>query len=46
MQTTTTMDYFDYGPQPSVAAPPAATVTDMTSELVGSAAKTLSQLGC
>jgi hypothetical protein len=46
VQTTTTMDYFDYGPQPSVAAPPATTVTDMTSELVGSAAKTLSQLGC
>jgi hypothetical protein len=46
VQTTTTMDYFDYGPQPAVAAPPAATVTNMTSQLVASAARTLAALGC
>jgi hypothetical protein len=46
LQTTTTIDYFDYGAQPAVAPPPAAAVTDMTSQLVASAARSLSALGC
>jgi hypothetical protein len=46
VQTATTIDYYDYGPQPPVAAPPSADVTNMTGPLVASAGAALSPLGC
>ena len=46
VRTTTTVDYYDYGPQPAVAAPAASSVTDMTGQLVSLATRSLSQFGC
>jgi hypothetical protein len=43
---TTTIDFFGFGSQPRVTAPPALSVTDMTSQLVASATRSLSLLGC
>jgi hypothetical protein len=43
---TITMDYFDYGRQPAVSAPPAAFTQTLPSQLATPASQALSQLGC
>jgi hypothetical protein len=46
VRTTTTVDYYDYGPQVAVGAPSPSSVTDMTGQLVSLATRSLSQFGC
>jgi hypothetical protein len=43
---TASMDFYDFGRQPAVAAPPAGEVTDITSTLAAQMAKSAQQLGC
>lgn len=42
---TVAMDFYDYGRQPAVSAPPASQVTDVTSTLASQAASAAAQLG-
>jgi hypothetical protein len=46
VRTTTTVEYYDYGPQAPVAAPSSSSVTDWTAQLVSLATRSLSQFGC
>jgi hypothetical protein len=43
---TVSVDFYDFGRQPSVTAPPAGEVTDITSTLAAQQAKSAQQLGC
>jgi hypothetical protein len=46
IDATVSMDLYDFGRQPAVAAPPPSEVTDMTSTLAAQIAKSTQQLGC
>jgi hypothetical protein len=45
-EVTMSMDFYDYGRQPAVTAPPASQVTDLTSRLASQASSNVAQLGC
>ena len=46
VDATVSVDFYDFGRQPSVTAPPAGEVTDVTSTLAAQQAASAQQLGC
>jgi hypothetical protein len=46
VDATLSMDLYDFGRQPAVAAPPASEVTDITGTLASQVAQSSQQLGC